>query len=172
MGHFYRCFLPRIASKLSPFTDVLKGGGRGATPISWTWRRRSKRPKIDGVHQKTWRTRTLRPTSASWWMPRRHMWARSYNNGIPIGQRESARILFQKRGPSTDQILCPFDRESTLLFGESDVSTTCCWRASASPSSRTIKPLPFALSCIAEPWTVRQQSHFAFTAEYSSPSGT
>jgi hypothetical protein len=36
MINFYRRFLTSIARTLSPLTDALKGGGRGATPVAWS----------------------------------------------------------------------------------------------------------------------------------------
>ncbi len=169
MINFYRRFLPSIARTLSPLTDALKGGGKGATPVAWS-------PAREAAFQEAKAALCSATTLAH---PDQQavlslmVDASATHIGAVLQQRRICRVGWEPLGFYSKKLApaqvnySAFDRELYAV-----VCGIRHFRYMLEGRAFTIftdhKPLTFALGRSTEPWIARQQRHLAYVAEFSS----
>jgi hypothetical protein len=167
--NFYRKFLPGVASTLRPFTDALRGGGKGADRIVWTPEMATAFSSSKQVLAKaTYLAHPLPGAAISLTVD-----ASSTHVGAGLHQRRPGSVVWEPLGFFSKKLdpaqtrYSAFDRE--LLACASGIRH---FRYMLEGRKFTIftdhKPLTFAISRVSDPWTARQSRQLSYVAEYTS----
>ena len=167
--NFYRRFVPRAAGILRPLTDALRGNPAQSAAVEWTEERQQA---FQAAKEALSRATTLAH-------PRQRaelalmVDASAEHVGAALQQRTSERhpweplgFFSQKLSP-TECRYSAFDRE---LFA--CVAGIKHFRFMLEGRRFTLytdhKPLTYAVTRVADPWTARQSRHLSFVAEFTS----
>jgi transposase InsO family protein len=167
--NFYRRFVPAAARTNKPLTEALRGSPRPNTPVTWTAEMRTAfQAAKDALRAATGLAFPRQQAELALMVD-----ASAEHVGASLQQRAGQAAaweplgFFSKKLDPAQTRYSAYDRELLAC-----VSGIRHFRFMLEGRRFTLytdhKPLTFALSKVAEPWTARQSRHLSYIAEFTS----